>query len=139
MSSNSPCFRHSDSTPSARDPRPSSLHHLKHLVERGHGGIPRRSHRQRAVRGAALHSPLRILAGKKTVDQAGSERVASAHAIQDFQIVAVGGLKKRAVAVTDRAPIVLCCRGGLAQRGGYYLEGKIFDHLMDHLAESLWV
>src|ERR1035441_2359446 len=98
----------------ARDARGLSLHQVKHFGQRGHGGIARGGHSQRAVSGAAFHGPLRRLAGEKTVDEAGSETGATADAVVDFEILAVLRFVKSAVGVTQRAPIVAAGGGGLS-------------------------
>src|SRR5205807_1548419 len=55
--------------PSSRDAGSHSLHHLHHLLERHHRGVPWSRHRQSPVRRAALHTPLRLLSRQKPVDQ----------------------------------------------------------------------
>src|SRR2546426_819472 len=69
-----------------------------------------------SVTGAAFHGPLGILTRQEAVDQAGSKRIASAHAIKNFKIFAIFCLVELAVAIADRAPIVLGSSLGFPQR-----------------------
>ena len=84
---------------------------------------------------SALDRPLRTLAGQESVDQSGGKRIASANAIIDFKIPAHGRFVKNPVRVADRAPIVAAGRICLAQGRSHHAEGKLLDHLLDHLLE----
>src|SRR5580704_8596375 len=122
---------------SARDARTDSLHHLQDVLHRRHRRVSRRSHGECAVRGAAVHRPLRIFSRQESVNQPGRKRITSADAIENFKILAVLCLKKLAVAITDGAPIVLGSRLGFPQSGGDNLERIILHGLGDHLLEAL--
>src|ERR1700723_169340 len=117
---------------STNDPGAYCFHHLFHFLERGHGGVSGSGHRQRAVRRATFHGPLRAFAGEKSIDQPRGEGIAAAHAVINFQIVSVGSFVESPIAVTDRAPIIPCGAGGFAQSGSDHLERKIFQNDFDH-------
>ena len=88
------------------------------------------------MRGATFDGPFGVLAGEKTIDQTGSEGIAAADAIKDFDAFAIGGLEKLSIVVTDGAPIVARGGFGLAQSGGNYLERKFLNHFPNHLLET---
>ena len=92
---------------SARNASSDAFHDLRHFLEGGHGSVSRGGHGQRAMRGAALDRPLRVMACQETVNQAGSKGIAASDAIEDFEVLAVSCLVELAIAITDRAPIIL--------------------------------
>ena len=120
----------------ARDAGSDSFHNLRNFLEGGHGSVSRSGHGERSVRGAALDSPLWIVSGEESVNEAGSEGVAASYTIEDFEILAVSGLVELAVAIADGTPLIL--RGGFcfAQRGGDDLEGIFLHDRGDHLFEA---
>src|SRR5437763_110830 len=104
---------------STTDTRGAPFHHALHFRQRGRPRVAGRGHGQRAVCGAALDGPCRSASGEQSVDQAGGEGVAAAHAVENLEIGARGGLMKLAVAPDYGTPVV--ARGGVrdAQRGGH--------------------
>src|ERR1039458_1517932 len=72
----------------SNDPRALPFHGRLHLFERCRAGIARGGHGEGAVRGTVLHRLLRRLTGQEPVGQAGSEAVAAADTVVDFQILA---------------------------------------------------
>src|ERR1700722_17981183 len=113
---------------STRDARADALHHLQNIIERRHRCIARRRHRERTVRRTAVDRKLRVLAGQKSVNQSRRERISSANAIEDLEILAILRLKKSPVIVANRAPIVLRRRLCLAQRRRNNLERICLQH-----------
>src|SRR6476646_541672 len=127
----------SGSSSSARDARPDSFHHLHHFLQSCHGGVSGRGHREGAMRSSAFDRPLRILSRQKSIDQPRCEGVAASHAVENLKIFTISRLVELAIAITDRAPVIL--RGGFcfAKRRGHHLEGIFRYNLCDHLLEAL--
>src|ERR1700723_378029 len=121
---------------STNDSGACSFHHLFNFFERGHRGVSGSGHRERAVRRATFHGPLRALAGEQSINQPGGERIAAAHAVINFQIVSAGSFVEFAIAVADRAPIVVRGAGGFAQRRGDDLKRKILQNDFNHGLET---
>src|SRR5579859_7155898 len=88
------------------------------------------------MRGSAFDRPLRILSRQKSIDQPGCKRIAASHAVENLKIFTVSRLVELAIAITDRAPVIL--RGGLcfAKRRGHHLEGIFRYGLRNHLLET---
>src|SRR4029077_12175887 len=84
----------------------SRFHGFYNFRQRCHGRVAGRGHRQGPVRCAAFDRPLRILTGQESVNQTGSEGIASTYAIVDFKIFPHGSLMKAAIAVAQGSPIV---------------------------------
>jgi len=85
------------------------------------------------MRQAALDCPFSVFAGKKSVDKAGSEGVAAADAIEDFER-ALRNVDDLAVVESNGAPIVLSCGVCRSKRGRDELEvGVELTDTMQHL------
>src|SRR6266571_3714908 len=104
--------------PLTRDARSDSFHHLHHFLQSCHGRVARRRHGQCTVRGTAFHRPLRLLSRQESVNQAGSERIASSYAIENLQVLAVSRLVELAIAIANRAPIIQSRSLRFPERGG---------------------
>src|SRR5580658_4456702 len=121
---------------STRDARSDSFHHLQNFLQRSHRSISRSRHRQRPMRRATLDGSLRIVSRQKTINQPRRKRIAAANTIKNLQILPVFCLVELALAIANRAPIILrgCLR--LAQRGRHHLERIFLHHVRDHLLEA---
>src|SRR5271170_478656 len=58
------------------------------------------------MRCPALHGPLWVLAGEKSVDQSRGKGVAAADTIVDFQILASGRLIELAIVIANCSPVI---------------------------------
>src|SRR5215471_5251745 len=87
--------------------------------------------------GATVDGPFGFFTDEKTIDQAGSEGVTAANAIENLDIFPVRRLEKLPIVVTDGTPVVARGGFGFAQRGGHDLEGKLLYDRLNHLFESI--
>ena len=84
----------------------AALHHPLDLGQRGHAGVARGGHGQRAVGGAAFDGILGALTRQQPVDEARGEGIAAADPVPDLEPLAVGRGVERAVHPGDGAPVV---------------------------------
>src|SRR5436305_1321796 len=122
---------------SALDSGRARRHGLLDFRQRGHGGIAGGCHRQCTVRRTALHRPLRIFAGQKSVDQSRSERVTTPDAIVYLQILTDRSFIKLSIVIAKSSPVVAgrCFRS--SQRGRDHRHGWIFLHdSANHFGEA---
>jgi hypothetical protein len=117
---------------SARDASRAAAHDGFDFRECGHTRVSGGGHGQGPMRQAALDSPFGVLAGKKSVDQAGSEGVAAADAIEDFER-ALRNMDDLTVVESDGTPVVLCCGVRRSEGGRDELEiGVELTDTMQH-------
>src|SRR5712691_2092103 len=118
---------------SAGHPRGPALHDPLDLGQRRHRRVARGRHRERSVRGPALHRPLRSLAHQEAVDEPRGERVAAAHPVEDLQALAGRRLVELAALVAHGAPVVDGGALDAAQRGRHHPEVRELLHCaLDH-------
>ena len=90
--------------------------------------------------GTVIYCQLGIAGGHQAVDQAGSEGIAAADAVQDLQVVKSFGGIDRSVRPADRFPVVDRGRFYGAQRGGDGFEvGELLCRFRDHLVIAVQV
>src|SRR5215831_13202591 len=85
---------------------------------------------------AVFYGFLRVVEFHEAVNEPAGEAVAAAYAIQNLQILAVGGFEELAARPTDGTPIIASGRLYGAQGGGSDLEIRIrlyrfFDHFLE--------
>src|SRR5438552_8885361 len=120
----------------ASDSRRMPFHHLQNFLQRRHTCIAGSGHRQGAVRRAALPRPLRLVPRQKAINQAGSERVSAANAVQDFQILAARCFIEFSVAIGDSAPVIQRRSAGVAQsRRDNREDRELLNYFFHHALE----
>src|SRR5581483_8244287 len=115
------------------DTRRLRFHHLQDFAECCHRCVARGCHRERAVCRPALHGPLRLVARKKAINQAGSKRIASTHAVIDLKIFPHARFVEVSAVETYGAPVVHGCGFRMPQGGRD--DGqvrKILNNIFDH-------
>jgi hypothetical protein len=115
----------------------AAFHDALHFVEGRHGGIAGGGHGEGSVGAAAVHGPIGALVVKEAVDEARSEGVAAAYAVEYFEVGHRPGFVELTFVVADCSPVVHGSGFGVTQGCGHYLEvGEGGDGLLDHPAEA---